>query len=998
MVLDRACGSHPGIAVRLAIDVPGEVEGMDASLVSTPATFGGGGLISPSRAGSPSSPNRPSPKASNCSWEDEPDLKEAAPPTIAIKTDKLVCGAESVALLMGLAAFFLLEAILLPWWTWKGRVVDDYWGMSPGVEDRFSPLTACNAGGRSPPDSSVCLTTASLSTLLVVSCALAAAGSGLSAAVAFRYRWLYLLLLTALIAAGSAVLGGLSLWMAAGLQSQGLTGEGFYLGLTGVGFALAAACLAIWSANKATPPPGALVEEAPEQKESRIVRTRIAREAAVMLIQAMEEKERQCRGRRAGAASAAPRGATKKDKVILESDGQPVVADGASTGRRIMLQHVIDYTSGEHGQRRIPETLLEAAFMEIDSNFSGKITTHELAEALRDCGLNVDEESMDRIMRDMDTDSSGKLDIEEFAEFFNMTMELVEWEEKQEQQKSFYAGCLQVGFFVNIVAVASIITVQSRSASSGSEQYRRVQQVSQILMASFLMLFFSVIVRPLLRMTLGPSLVAWMDVILFYIHRAIRRWRARRAAAAAEAQKLQELARKAEEFEAKELNKLDVNSEGSPDPSPRTTQVRGSTFGDASPAGSGLRQLGWAGAGSRTSMASPGTGSQPPRMSMASPLSRRSGFGSRTTVCTADKDKEEDDGTDKPGIYLVLHGDTAIRTGISTTSAKIGVLHRGQKVKIVEVFEYPRQHRVRGRLQSALGKHERHWISIRDTTDDYCWAKRIGPLQEESEWQRKARERKSLGGGSVRPSRRSKQSQVTSMAVKVASAQTIDEDDPNQTPAYAPDMYDDAERRLWTETYLDGYVKLFCMRSKWSTKERLVLDFFAERVLDAQFIHPDDMTEDTPPGSRLRDFKIEFPPGVMIQIVESSQKMPQRELKDGLVLLNRDELVDVSPTVTVLLWQHPEAEDMERLTPFSRSLAGCCARYELLLPGKQDLDIYVQAALRWDTWFQQRSFNLMQAHDTKLHQSRADTLPDDKEVQGGLATNRGEWRLGLCDK
>jgi len=91
--------------------------------------------------------------------------------------------------------------------------------------------------------------------------------------------------------------------------------------------------------------------------------------------------------------------------------------------------------------------------------------------------------------------------------------------------------------------------------------------------------------------------------------------------------------------------------------------------------------------------------------------------------------------------------------------------------------------------------------------------------------------------------------------------------------------------------------------------------------------------------------------------------------------------------------------DQNWLTPANRDLPGCCILYDLMLPDTPDQEVYVKAHLKWDHWKQFRQFNgPMQVPDPGRHLSIGDVAPDQKEVRGGMAANRGEWRLGLADK
>eukprot|EP00446_Apocalathium_sp_SHHI-4_P057431 CAMPEP_0177293838 /NCGR_PEP_ID=MMETSP0368-20130122/983_1 /TAXON_ID=447022 ORGANISM="Scrippsiella hangoei-like, Strain SHHI-4" /NCGR_SAMPLE_ID=MMETSP0368 /ASSEMBLY_ACC=CAM_ASM_000363 /LENGTH=645 /DNA_ID=CAMNT_0018751685 /DNA_START=1 /DNA_END=1935 /DNA_ORIENTATION=- len=622
----------------------------------------------------------------------------------------------------------------------------------------------------------------------------------------------------------------------------------------------------------------------------------------------------------------------------LVSEGTRVESSHKKIHSRKTLQHIIERSTGENANMPIPVALLEAAFQEIDDDYSGLVSLEELAESLRDCGLNPSDNAMKRIVEEIDQDNSGQIDVTEFVGFFKMTQELYEFEGKMAGRATLFHAVLQCGFFSNLIVLALVVTLQSRTTDQSSDSYSQLQSLSQMLMITFVILFVCVIVSPVVRMTLGPSLAAWLDIVVFTVKGWIRRWKDRRAEAERQKKEIDDLFKKAAEFEAEETSK----SGGSPCASPRSRNSR-----RISEAGSQA----WSG--------SPSSGK-------IGALALR-GPSSTGTSFSMEGDESEKELGEQPGVYLILHDGAAVRSGISSTSTKLSALKRGEKVRIVEIFEYARQHRVRGRLQSAIGKNERHWISLRDTSDEYCWARR-DPLQEESEWAKKAKLKRQNSSSSRMSTRRSSDQ----LGMPVPPRATISEDDVNQAPAYDVGLYDDAEKRLWTECYSDAYVKMFCMRSKWSTKDKLVVEVFAERVQDALYVE-----DENEPGSRVKTLKLELPREVGAQALMSG--VPQFELKDeGLVSLCPDELRGGSSQVCLWVWPHPTV-DQKFLTPLSNALAGCCVKYELLLPGKMEEDIYVRLRLSWDQWATMKCFNgTMQVLDVGRHRSSNDELPGEK--------------------
>lgn len=86
--------------------------------------------------------------------------------------------------------------------------------------------------------------------------------------------------------------------------------------------------------------------------------------------------------------------------------------------------------------------------------------------------------------------------------------------------------------------------------------------------------------------------------------------------------------------------------------------------------------------------------------------------------------------SDEPGVYMIIEDGTVITGGLSTESAEVAELDHGAVIEVVEVAVVPEEHRVRGRIDSAVSSDKgparpAGWISLHDTSDDFRWATKV---------------------------------------------------------------------------------------------------------------------------------------------------------------------------------------------------------------------------------------------------------------------------------
>jgi hypothetical protein len=75
--------------------------------------------------------------------------------------------------------------------------------------------------------------------------------------------------------------------------------------------------------------------------------------------------------------------------------------------------------SGEESPGGLSRELLET-FRYFDKNGDGKISAGELGEVLRALGIKATEEDLDAMVREVDRDNDGFIDVEEFAQLNKM--------------------------------------------------------------------------------------------------------------------------------------------------------------------------------------------------------------------------------------------------------------------------------------------------------------------------------------------------------------------------------------------------------------------------------------------------------------------------------------------------------------------------------------------------------------------------------------------------
>eukprot|EP00440_Ansanella_granifera_P075864 gb/GFBE01082329.1/.p1 GENE.gb/GFBE01082329.1/~~gb/GFBE01082329.1/.p1 ORF type:complete len:631 (+),score=166.02 gb/GFBE01082329.1/:1-1893(+) len=304
-----------------------------------------------------------------------------------------------------------------------------------------------------------------------------------------------------LLAAGSCSLlsvfcslGGV--FMGVMTSTGGLTGVGFIMLLVAVGCSALAVCAIFYAATKAMPGESGAKEET---RGSRLKRAQEAGKKNADMAAALEEGQRR----------------KKKEQEQMADMG-----DGKFKKPPALMQKVIFWTE-EHMEEyeEIPLELLQAAYHEIDEDGSGSLTLEELVEALKACGLNASQEATTQVMKEIDKNMDGTIDIHEFVLFFRTLEEMTQFQKKTEQRAQFLTFICNFCFLAHIIIVGVMLMVFIRmDESANPDNYTIMKNMLLGFSVVLGLLFCSVIAIPAGRMTIGPNIVAWQ----YHYHKAMQ--------------------------------------------------------------------------------------------------------------------------------------------------------------------------------------------------------------------------------------------------------------------------------------------------------------------------------------------------------------------------------------------------------------------------------------------------------------------------------------------
>jgi len=220
------------------------------------------------------------------------------------------------------------------------------------------------------------------------------------------------------------------------------------------------------------------------------------------------QRFRKARDEEARAFAALEAGIRKPQKADEEATESGSQADGKRAP--VYLKRVI-FWEQDHpdSEERIPPSLLQLAFLEIDKDRGGAIDVGEFIDALNACGLKATRAATERIMADIDKNNSGDIDIFEFVKFFEKIQELNQFSKRSQQRAQCFTFVCNCCFVVMIFVVGTLLLTFIRMENKSSDDYKIVSNLLTYCSVALIVLCLCVIVMPALRLSLGPSITAW---------------------------------------------------------------------------------------------------------------------------------------------------------------------------------------------------------------------------------------------------------------------------------------------------------------------------------------------------------------------------------------------------------------------------------------------------------------------------------------------------------
>lgn len=311
-----------------------------------------------------------------------------------------------------------------------------------------------------------------------------------------------LLLLGALLGIAASMCATVALVLGLMTSSSGLNGYGFDSSLVCIGLSVLTVIASMYAASRAMPrDSGLFSQDAIAGRQAKFEDAR---------VKVMEERERVDAIIREHKAAKLSRVANDDGE---RSEGSTL--GGTAVGPKVpaMLKKVL-YWSDDHNpdgdeDNEIPTELLELAFREIDEEGTGSVLLEELVEQLRLCGLNASQAAADIVMKEIDKNCDGNVDIQEFVEFFRTLEDMNRFDKKSQNRARFLTNVCNCCFIVQTVCVSVLLILMIQSGSSSSDSSILLKNLF-IACCSFLaFLCVCVIVIPAGRITIGPNMATW---------------------------------------------------------------------------------------------------------------------------------------------------------------------------------------------------------------------------------------------------------------------------------------------------------------------------------------------------------------------------------------------------------------------------------------------------------------------------------------------------------
>jgi len=238
----------------------------------------------------------------------------------------------------------------------------------------------------------------------------------------------------------------------------------------------------------------AALQKAPEPKRMDATRVEIDKEKVEV-----EEKLRNMRKRANNNAMKMPDDIPKP--AGQEEDDEDDEEDGKKKKKVPRALMKVLYFQPEEDEEGIPTSMLEDAFREIDVDGGGNIDASELVDALNRCGLPVSNNAADAIMKEVDKNASGDIDIIEFIEFFRQIEELTQFGKKAAARQQFCSFLLQFCFVSHFLAVGVMSMMFMRmNPTDNADNYSIMKNVLIALSVVLILLCMASLVVPILKL------------------------------------------------------------------------------------------------------------------------------------------------------------------------------------------------------------------------------------------------------------------------------------------------------------------------------------------------------------------------------------------------------------------------------------------------------------------------------------------------------------------
>lgn len=178
--------------------------------------------------------------------------------------------------------------------------------------------------------------------------------------------------------------------------------------------------------------------------------------------------------------------------------------------------------AGEGGRfgAEVPDEFIQNAFLEVDEDDSGAIALDEFMMAVRKLGLEPSEDAFKAILAQVDDDESGMMEYPEFYRFFRTLEHTIKQGQIYESQAAMFSLACQLCFFVHIIIISVTVIMTSRRPPATEElddikqaERELMDMLIQIIAVNLCILFWCVVGIPMVRFSLGRTLVVWTALI-----------------------------------------------------------------------------------------------------------------------------------------------------------------------------------------------------------------------------------------------------------------------------------------------------------------------------------------------------------------------------------------------------------------------------------------------------------------------------------------------------